>query len=131
MLKRISKVWNVVWFTSNIDPYINVGKLEDNYWSHQIFKNNLVEIFSIFFLWFISITTHDPIFQYTIEITFNYYHCDKKWKMERCWKMASAFIKPKGITTYSKCNFPFVTFSNTHQVVCTTPVNLSVHLGLI
>ncbi len=70
--------WNVetnqqsvecLWFTSNIDPYINVCKLEDNYSSYQFFKNNLVEIFSIFFLWFISITTHNPIFQYTIEIT--------------------------------------------------------------
>jgi hypothetical protein len=50
----INKVWNVLWFTSNIDPYTNVCKLEDNYSSHQFLKNNLVEIISIFFLWFIS-----------------------------------------------------------------------------
>jgi len=33
----INKVWNVLWFTSNIDPYTNVCKLEDNYSSHQFF----------------------------------------------------------------------------------------------
>ncbi len=31
----------------------------------------------------------------------------------------------------TKCNFPFVTFSNTHQVICTTQIDLGVHLGMI
>jgi hypothetical protein len=54
----INRVWNVVWFTSNIDAYTNVCKFEDNYSSHQFLL-----------LWFISITTQ----KYNLPI-YNWYH---------------------------------------------------------